>query len=310
MQALKCQVCDSIEMTMLDGGMFQCGYCKCKYTKEAVRNIIHGTVEVVKGDAEKERLLVNIRRQIDLGEYAAAIDTGNALAREYPTEWPAWWELTRAQLAASNDFQTHHNGLDFFQLKDTDAVVKTFRNAIAVADEVSKLQITAEWNKIWGGILSPVLSGKRSIAFQQLISRGFVGEFANDSAKNLCEVCPLFAKIMSDGIACAKALSDAKIGLQILGLNYISPINSTFVRPLHFVYGQSRVVKANDYAFAQQIYYGAPLLTISRGAWPAVLAEIENTIDEMLSDSCCPNCLKRGELNKKLTKCSNCKWKR
>ena len=59
MQAIKCELCGSNQLIKKDG-FFQCEHCGTKYTLEEARKlIVSGTVEVVTGNAEKERLLKN-----------------------------------------------------------------------------------------------------------------------------------------------------------------------------------------------------------------------------------------------------------
>ena len=68
MQAIKCELCGSNEFTKVDG-LFQCNHCNTKYTlEEAKKLMVSGTVEVVTGNAEKERLINNAEKLIELKE--------------------------------------------------------------------------------------------------------------------------------------------------------------------------------------------------------------------------------------------------
>ena len=64
MQAIKCELCGSNQLIKKDG-YYQCEHCGTKYTiEQAKKLIVLGTVEVVKGNAEKERILSMIAKQL------------------------------------------------------------------------------------------------------------------------------------------------------------------------------------------------------------------------------------------------------
>lgn len=86
MQAIKFELCGSNQFTKVDG-MFQCQHCGTKYTlEEAKKLIISGTVEITKGDAEKERLLNNAIHFVSAKDFYSARDVFNTLLFEYPDD--------------------------------------------------------------------------------------------------------------------------------------------------------------------------------------------------------------------------------
>lgn len=72
MQAIKCELCGSNQLIKNDG-YYQCEHCGTKYTlEEAKKLIVSGTVEVVTGNAEKERLIKNAEMHMKLGNITSA----------------------------------------------------------------------------------------------------------------------------------------------------------------------------------------------------------------------------------------------
>lgn len=91
MQAIKCELCGSNEFTKVDG-LFQCNHCNTKYTlEEAKKLMVSGTVEVVTGNAEKERLIDNAEKLIELKEYHKAISEYKRITYMFPDDYRGWW---------------------------------------------------------------------------------------------------------------------------------------------------------------------------------------------------------------------------
>ncbi len=90
MQAIKCELCGSNQFTKADG-MFQCNHCGTKYTlEEAKKLIVSGTVEVVTGNAEKERLLKNAETFLKVSNIRKAIETFTQVTENYPNAPEGW----------------------------------------------------------------------------------------------------------------------------------------------------------------------------------------------------------------------------
>lgn len=86
MSIIKCEMCGSNQLTKIDG-LYQCQFCGTKYTpEEAKKLIVSGTVEVVKGNAEKERLLKNAKYFIEHKQFNSALQTIEKLKFDFPSE--------------------------------------------------------------------------------------------------------------------------------------------------------------------------------------------------------------------------------
>lgn len=86
MQAIKCELCGSNSFTKEDG-YFVCDHCNTKYTlEEAKKLIVSGTVEVVTGNAEKERLLKNAETLVHIGKISEARNTYDQIISIYPDD--------------------------------------------------------------------------------------------------------------------------------------------------------------------------------------------------------------------------------
>lgn len=109
MKALICDLCNG-PLTIEAGGEFAvCEYCGVKYSMERLREKVQavtGTVEVVTGSAELERLCENAETLLRLGEYKRATDAYADLTKQFPGDWRSWWGIVRLK------FITHE--LDVF----------------------------------------------------------------------------------------------------------------------------------------------------------------------------------------------------
>ena len=98
MKALICDLCNG-PLTIEAGGEFAvCEYCGVKYSMERLRQKVQavtGTVEVVTGSAELERLCENAETLLRLGEYKRALDVFTDLTKQFPGDWRGWWGIVR-----------------------------------------------------------------------------------------------------------------------------------------------------------------------------------------------------------------------
>lgn len=98
MKALICDLCNG-PLTIEAGGEFAvCEYCGVKYSMERLRQKVQavtGTVEVVTGSAELERLCENAETLLRLGEYKRALDVFTDLTKLFPGDWRGWWGIVR-----------------------------------------------------------------------------------------------------------------------------------------------------------------------------------------------------------------------
>lgn len=117
MQAIKCELCGSNEFTKVEG-LFQCNHCNTKYTlEEAKKLMVSGTVEVVTGNAEKERLLKNAETFIALEKVEEAESIFFKLTKEYPNDYRGWVGLFKCQclhnFADDTPFNTKRAYIEF-----------------------------------------------------------------------------------------------------------------------------------------------------------------------------------------------------
>lgn len=117
MQSIKCELCGSNQLIKKDG-FFQCEHCCTKYTLEEARKlIVSGTVEVVTGNAEKERLLKNAEAFYKLGEIEKALLLYKDIQDKFPEE-ARGWEGTLIIIANEGLCITEHThyGVPYFYL--------------------------------------------------------------------------------------------------------------------------------------------------------------------------------------------------
>lgn len=104
MEALRCDFCNG-SLVIDDSREFAvCEFCGTKYMKSTLQakiQEIHGTVEVIKGDAEKNRLLSNIETYIKLNQYDKAISVCFDLSKDYPSDYQIWKKLASIYLENS-----------------------------------------------------------------------------------------------------------------------------------------------------------------------------------------------------------------
>lgn len=95
MQAIKCELCGSHEFTKVDG-FFQCQHCGVKYSiEETKKMMLSGSVELVKGESEKNRLLKNVQTFISLNKYVDANRIMHQLTNEYPEDYYLWIQYSK-----------------------------------------------------------------------------------------------------------------------------------------------------------------------------------------------------------------------
>lgn len=93
MNPMKCEFCGSNDFVKVED-FYICQHCSTKYTIEQAKHlVINGPVEIVMGDAEKERLLENANTYLRIGEYNNAIYVFNQIAANYPNDYRGWWGL-------------------------------------------------------------------------------------------------------------------------------------------------------------------------------------------------------------------------
>lgn len=98
MEALICDICGG-KLVMQSGGVTRCESCGMEYTKERVQEKVQeikgtikvdGPVEIVKGDAEKERLLNMANDCLNKGKLDEARRIYSTVSKEYSNDWRGW----------------------------------------------------------------------------------------------------------------------------------------------------------------------------------------------------------------------------
>lgn len=95
MKRLVCELCGSIDLIKCDG-VFVCQACGCKYSLEEAKKImveIAGSVEVTRGEGEKERLLKNAMTFFDLNKLDETEKIYVFITKEYPDDYRGWWGI-------------------------------------------------------------------------------------------------------------------------------------------------------------------------------------------------------------------------
>ena len=112
---------------MKKDGYFQCEFCGTKYSlEEAKKLMVSGTVEIVTGSAEKERLLNNAKTYIQIKEFGKAISTYDDVTQQFPDDPRGWsWEFTTIIE------QYFCNG----QFNSFDIINKLYENAYALSED-------------------------------------------------------------------------------------------------------------------------------------------------------------------------------
>ena len=116
MQVIKCELCGSNEFTKVDG-LFQCNHCNTKYTlEEAKKMMVSGTVEVVTGNAEKERLLNNAESFWSLERKDKAEDVFMQITNEFPDDYRGWLGLFKCKCRNNKElYGDYESTLSYFK---------------------------------------------------------------------------------------------------------------------------------------------------------------------------------------------------
>ena len=152
MEALICDICGG-KLVMQSGGVTRCESCGMEYTKERVQEKvqeikgtvkIEGSVEIVKGDAEKERLLSLALECRKKKQYDDAIKICNDIIKNYPNDWRGYWEKIQSSaiiydsaIAGIEEYSWGENYRELYLQYEYD-------KAIAYAPEETKANIISD----------------------------------------------------------------------------------------------------------------------------------------------------------------------
>lgn len=108
MKAIQCELCGSNQLIKKDG-FFQCEYCGTKYTpEEAKKLVLSGSVEIYKGDIEKERNLVKVRALLQQEDYYGAINLLENLIKDYPDDYKLYLQEVELELSVEEKEGSAH----------------------------------------------------------------------------------------------------------------------------------------------------------------------------------------------------------
>lgn len=102
MKPLRCDFCNGQLIMDKSREFAVCEFCGTKYMKETIQDKIQeirgqvsitGSVEMVTGNAEKERILNNAETYIRIKEYDKAIQAYQQIIRQFPEDYRGWWGL-------------------------------------------------------------------------------------------------------------------------------------------------------------------------------------------------------------------------
>lgn len=135
MQAIKCELCGSNHLIKKDG-FFQCEHCGTKYTlEEAKKLIVSGTVEVVTGNAEKERLLNNAESFLTFERKDKAEEVFLQITNEFPDDYRGWLGLLKCKCRNEMWYGSYESTLSdfkklFLELCDIAAIIKKLNPSV------------------------------------------------------------------------------------------------------------------------------------------------------------------------------------
>lgn len=135
MSIIKCEMCGSNRLIKTDG-VYQCEFCGTKYTpEEAKKLIISGTVEVIKGNAEKERLLHNANDFINLGDYDNAYRVYQQITEQYPGDYIGWAKLAEFPFVKAQKTSTNPSVSSLLQSIEYERRAKMYNDDYTLTNE-------------------------------------------------------------------------------------------------------------------------------------------------------------------------------
>lgn len=166
MGKLVCEICGG-SLLMNADNVAECESCGMKYAKEKVASMvkIDGTVEITKGEAEKERLLKNAETFLKLGKHTEAEDMCKKIVDEYPDDYRGWYlRFKNIVLAMDRNIDLYGHNYNTFMLKEANMDLETSLNLAP-----DKTFLEKEANLFWWDALH-----KGNADFGQLHNRGSI----------------------------------------------------------------------------------------------------------------------------------------
>ncbi|MEE0857186.1 MAG: hypothetical protein U0L58_07825 [Ruminococcus sp.] len=158
MKVIKCELCGSNQLIKKDG-FYQCYYCGTKYSIEEARKLI-GTVEIIKGEAEKNRLLENVRYFISNNQLDNAKSTLDTLLYDYPQDKSIQEEYKNYKSAEKQNevvslrnkisgmFYTKHPEYSYYYYHDNPNLKELIEQVKSISDSSTVFNIDSFWKEI------------------------------------------------------------------------------------------------------------------------------------------------------------------
>lgn len=135
MNIINCEMCGSNRLIKTDG-VYQCEFCGTKYTpEEAKKLIVSGTVEVIKGNAEKERLLHNANDFINIGDFDNAYNVYQQITDQYPGDYIGWAKLAEFPFIKAQKTSTNPSVSSLLQSIEYERRAKIYNDNYTLTNE-------------------------------------------------------------------------------------------------------------------------------------------------------------------------------
>lgn len=135
MNIINCEMCGSNRLIKTDG-VYQCEFCGTKYTpEEAKKLIVSGTVEVIKGNAEKERLLHNANDFINIGDFDNAYNVYQQITDQYPGDYIGWAKLAEFPFIKAQKTSTNPSVSSLLQSIEYERRAKMYNDNYTLTNE-------------------------------------------------------------------------------------------------------------------------------------------------------------------------------
>ena len=161
MEALICDICGG-KLVMQSGGVAKCDSCGMEYTKERIQEKVQeikgtvkidGSVEIVKGDAEKERLIKTAQECFRKGAIDEADKMFRNISKNYPNEWRAWMGMVYCESMLLTDdeiskyFCAEKIGFSQEARTPEDFLKETYKKALLFAPKEEQIKINKYRNE-------------------------------------------------------------------------------------------------------------------------------------------------------------------
>lgn len=148
MEKIQCDLCSSVDLIKINDDEYQCQSCGCKYTLKQMKTKISGSVQIIKGSEELERLNKNAETLMKMSNYDDAEVSYTKMTEEFPEDYRGWWGLI---LAYSENF-TWMPSPKLENLFDCFKHYKPFKWALQTAPDEVKEKISSEYNSYLGSV--------------------------------------------------------------------------------------------------------------------------------------------------------------